>query len=527
MGSIENSVVKIISTISHPDYSKPWASRKMSKGIGTGFCISISKKADSKRIFTNAHVVESATSIIIIKQGSSLSYKARVEHVVVECDIAILVLHESVSTANTKSFWDTTPSLNLAPMPAKMSKVSVYGFPLGGNNISITKGVISRTEILPYNYIADGIAIQIDAAINPGNSGGPAIDSKGNVIGIAFSGIDMIGIQNMGYIIPTLFIRYVLRYIKKHKSFKGLSFLGVSIQNLENENLRKFALLDAVNTGVLINGISQGSSADGKLKPGDILVKINGHRIDYDGTMKLADIIMNFQTPSVGFANIAKVANTVALVTPPATAEDSILMAGDEVTTYNSLIGLTLPGENITATIIRNGKNMDIPIVLRTRDFLVPISYHQIQPLYYILGGFVFIPLTRMFIIENLEKGVDVSNLLGFAEGGFPEKKGDQVIIVSTILSSALTHGYDVNNFILDSINGTKIRNMSHLRDVADSLLSKKPRESRIPRESSNYIVITYVDAPEIHVLNTSDVQKYGKKIIEENIGLIPHTNVL
>lgn len=514
MSSIENSVVKIISTLSYPDYSKPWSSRKMGKGIGTGFCIDISKKADSKRIFTNAHVVESATSIIIIKQGSSMSYKARVEHVVVECDLAILVLHESVSVANAKSFWDKTPSLQLASMPAKMSKVSVYGFPLGGNNISITKGVISRTEILPYNYIADGIAIQIDAAINPGNSGGPAIDSEGKVIGVAFSGIDMIGIQNMGYIIPTLFVRYVLRYIKKHKSFGGLSFLGVSVQNLENENLRKFALLDVVNTGVLVNGVSQGSSAHGKLKPGDILIKINGLRVDYDGTMKLSDIIMNFQTRT-----------TTGTTMPPDVPADGILMAGDEVTTYNSLIGLTLPGETITASIIRNGKSMNIPIVLKTRDFLIPISYHQIQPLYYILGGFVFIPLTRMFIIENLEKGVDVSNLVGFAEGGFPEKKGDQVIIVSTILSSALTHGYDANNFILDSINGTNIHNMSQLRKVADSLLSKK--SSKVSKESPNYIVITYVDTPEIHVLNTLEVQKYGKKIIEENIGLIPHTNVL
>lgn len=517
MNSIENSVVKIISTLSYPNYSKPWASRKMGKGIGTGFCINISKKSDSKRIFTNAHVVESATSIIIIKQGSSLSYKAQIEHVIVECDLAILVLHESVSDANAKLFWDKTPSLQLASMPAKMSKVSVYGFPLGGNNISITKGVISRTEILPYNYIADGIAIQIDAAINPGNSGGPAIDSEGKVIGVAFSGIDMIGIQNMGYIIPTLFVRYVLLYIKKHKSFEGLSFLGVSTQNLENENLRKFALLDVVNTGVLINGVSQGSSANGKLRSGDILIKINGLRIDYDGTMKLSDIITNFQTRTTTTPTAPTVPTVTASPTTPLAAMDSIMM-GDEVTTYNSLIGLTLPGETITASIIRNGKSMNIPMVLKTRDFLVPISYHQIQPLYYILGGFVFVPLTRMFIIENLQKGVDVSNLVGFAEGGFPEKKGDQVIIVSTILSSALTHGYEVNNFILDSINGTNIHNMSQLRKVADSLLSKK---------SPKYIVITYSDSPEIHVLNTSEVQKYGKKIIEENIGLIPHTNVL
>ena len=522
MSILENSVVKIISNLSVPEYSKPWTSRKLGKGIGTGFCINITRKGTKKRIITNAHVVENATSIVIIKQGSSMPYKARVEHVIVECDLAILVLHETVSASIVKSFWEKTPPLRLGPMPSKMAKVSIYGYPLGGNNISITKGVISRTEILPYNFIADGIAIQIDAAINPGNSGGPAIDSQGNVIGVAFAGIDMVGIQNMGYIIPTLFIRYILRYIKKHGTFKGLSYLGLEVQNLENENLRKFAMLDAMHTGVLINDIAPGSSADGKLKVGDIMTKINGYNVDFDGTMKLHDIVMDFKLGMLGKPEDDNTEKTKSAKKDleEKINKDNILLSEDEVSAYSSLIGLTLPGSTVTVSVIREGKSRDVKIIMKTREFLVPISYYQIPPLYYILGGFVFVPLTRMFIIDMLKKGRDVGGLIGFAEGGFPLEKGDQLIVVSTVLSSALTHGYEVNNYILESINGKTARNMSELKKIGDSIL-KSPATKK-----SGFVVITYMDSPEIHVLDTKEVKKYSKKIIEENIGLIPHTNV-
>jgi S1-C subfamily serine protease len=43
----------------------------------------------------------------------------------------------------------------------------VVGFPTGGDNISITKGVVSRIDVVNYEHSgAKLMAIQIDAAIN-------------------------------------------------------------------------------------------------------------------------------------------------------------------------------------------------------------------------------------------------------------------------------------------------------------------------------------------------------------------------
>jgi S1-C subfamily serine protease len=500
--SIENSVVKIVSTLAVLEYTVPWITRKKGKGIGTGFCINTDRKGSKPRIITNAHVIEDATNIVIIKQGSSISYEARVENVFVECDLAVLVLHENVPASVAKSFWEKTPPLKLGALPAKLANVSIYGYPLGGNNISTTNGVVSRADIIPYSNIADGIAIQIDAAINPGNSGGPAIDSEGNVIGVAFAGIDMIGIQNMGYIIPTLFIQYVLRYIKKHKTFRGLCYLGTCIQTLENSKLRKFAMLDDMHTGVLVNDVIEGSPAYGKIKIGDIMIKINTYNIDYDGTMKLSDVVTSFGAS--GTANV--------------------LLSLDEVVSYDNLISLMLPGDLISISVVRNGKIRTFDLVLKARNFLVPISYYQLLPQYYILGGFVFVPLTRMFIMEKLRKNHDVGNLVGYADGGHADKKGNQIIIVSEMLSSALTHGYDAENNILDCINGHKIHNMSELRDVCNRILGASGASGA--SGDAKYVVISYQDSVNLHVLDIQEIKKYGKKIVEENIGMVPLTNV-
>ena len=79
-----------------------------------------------------------------------------------------------------------------------------FGYPVGGDSLSVTKGIVSRIDFSPYGYDpagagASGLRIQVDAAINPGNSGGPAVVGD-KMIGLAFSSLG--GAQNISYIIP-------------------------------------------------------------------------------------------------------------------------------------------------------------------------------------------------------------------------------------------------------------------------------------------------------------------------------------
>ena len=54
-------------------------------------------------------------------------------------------------------------------LPRLDENVTCVGFPTGGTQISVTRGVVSRIDVDGHSVLR----IQIDAAINPGNSGGP------------------------------------------------------------------------------------------------------------------------------------------------------------------------------------------------------------------------------------------------------------------------------------------------------------------------------------------------------------------
>ena len=79
------------------------------------------------------------------------------------------------------------------------------GFPIGGERLSITEGVVSRIEMFSYAHSQRCLlGVQIDAAINDGNSGGPVLRG-GQLAGIAFQALE--SGENIGYAIPVPVIR--------------------------------------------------------------------------------------------------------------------------------------------------------------------------------------------------------------------------------------------------------------------------------------------------------------------------------
>ncbi|ETO17996.1 hypothetical protein RFI_19301 [Reticulomyxa filosa] len=90
-------------------------------------------------------------------------YTAQVLHVGHDCDLAIL-------TVKDEKFWENTKALNFGGIPQLQDSIVVVGYPTGGDNICVTKGVISRINFVTYSHGLNSLlSIQIDAAINPGN----------------------------------------------------------------------------------------------------------------------------------------------------------------------------------------------------------------------------------------------------------------------------------------------------------------------------------------------------------------------
>jgi len=199
--NLKKSLVKIFTVVKKADYYQPWAMHYQSESTGSGFIIK------GNRIITNAHVVSNNIFIQVLKVGDTNKYIAKVEHVAHDCEIAVLKVEDP-------TFFENTSPVKFGKLPFQRDKVAAYGFPTGGNELSITEGIVSRIEVQEYNHSKKPfLAIQTDAALNYGNSGGPVF-KNGKLIGISFQINTEPGSENIGYIVPITIIKRFLRDIE-------------------------------------------------------------------------------------------------------------------------------------------------------------------------------------------------------------------------------------------------------------------------------------------------------------------------
>jgi S1-C subfamily serine protease len=185
--NVREAIVKVYTVSNYPDYYNPWSMQGPRASSGSGCII------ENNLILTNAHVVSNQTFLQVRKYGDTERYRARVVAVSHLTDLALLTVDEP-------EFFTQTPFLSFGELPEIQQEVLVYGFPVGGDMLSITKGVISRIEHQPYVHSSSVfLAGQIDAAINPGNSGGPVL-VDGKIVGVVMQGIP--SAQNIGYMVP-------------------------------------------------------------------------------------------------------------------------------------------------------------------------------------------------------------------------------------------------------------------------------------------------------------------------------------
>src|SRR6201988_4866477 len=218
---VHKSVVRITTTSQDPDYRVPWNPGSISTGIGAGFVI------DGNRILTNAHVVSNGRFISVQRENDPRQYSGQVQFIGHDCDLAIVTVSEP-------NFFKTMHPLNFGPLPTIQSVVDVYGYPIGGERLSVTQGIVSRIDFESYSHSgADShLAVQIDAAVNPGNSGGPVLQN-GKVVGIAFQGYSGDVAQNVGFMIPTPVIQRFLADIANgdYNRYVDLSIVPESLTN--------------------------------------------------------------------------------------------------------------------------------------------------------------------------------------------------------------------------------------------------------------------------------------------------------
>jgi S1-C subfamily serine protease len=412
--SVTNSIVKIYTTHNRPSYSRPWQMLGQRSGTGSGCVI------EGNRILTNAHVVSDHTFIRVRRAGKADKYVARVAAVSHELDLAILKVAES-------DFFVGAKPLEVGELPHVGEKVVAYGFPRGGTRITITEGVVSRIDRRRYVHSGfSNLVCQIDAAINPGSSGGPII-SGGKIVGVSFQSTSG---QNIGYMVPAPLIKHFYKDLKdgSHNGVPGLPFVW---QNMENPQLRSHHRMKASQSGILITKVAPRYLGDKLLRPGDILLTLDGYDVANDGT---------------------------------------IAFRKNERINFRYAIDRKQVRDQLKIQLFRDGGTLTCDIPLQTSKvsygYLIPRPLYETPPTYLIVGGLVFSPLTANYLKIWKKWSKAPSRLKKYYKEMVTTENQDRkdVVVLIDVLPDQLNVGYvGFEDYVVSHVNGKKISGMKEL----------------------------------------------------------------
>ena len=233
-----------------------------SSSLGSGVLVSA-----QGYILTNHHVISDADDIdVALSDGRKV--KAQVIGSDQETDIAVLKIEAK----------QLPPPITLGKVESVHvgDVVLAIGNPFGVGQ-TVTSGIVSALGRDHVGINTFENFIQTDAAINPGNSGGALVDTRGNLIGIntaIYSNNG--GSMGIGFAIPISLAKQVMEAILTNGSVTR-GWIGVEPQNLTKELSESLGLPSATE-GVLLSGVLEGGpAARGGVKPGDVLIAVNGN----------------------------------------------------------------------------------------------------------------------------------------------------------------------------------------------------------------------------------------------------------
>ncbi len=451
---LRRATAKILTVFIKPDYNSPWKVSSPQNKTGTGVIIS------NNLILTNAHVVSDATSIQVQRENDPELYSAKVLHIGHECDLALLVVDD-------KNFFEGTSSLQFGGLPELRSKVTTYGYPLGGERISITEGIVSRIEIGTYTHSgkAGFLRIQTDAALNPGNSGGPVIQGN-KIVGIAFQVQQKS--DNIGFMIPVPIIKHFLEDVKDG-TFNGFPSMGIFSQKLMSRTMRDYLKMPASTTGVLVTHIIKSGSCFEKLQAGDIITSVGSFDVANDGS----------------------------------------IMNGNGRLDYSYIVSSKQVGEKLKIDFLRNGEQKSTTITMKLFPSRIKwYDEYEELPEYYVFGGIIFQPFSKEYLKTwnkwwyNADQRMLYYYYYHLNDKVLPERK--EFVVINRILPDrANTYISNIREEVVRQINGVEI---SCLEDVV--------RAFKTPKDGFHEILI---DGSEYKILLNSNEMKDANRRIQQN----------
>jgi S1-C subfamily serine protease len=408
-----DAVVKIYATMIEPDYWSPWEAGSVGSSTGTGFVIG------GHRILTAAHVVSNATLVEVRRYGASQRQIARVLWAAPEADLAVLAVDDA-------AWFEGVAPLELGDLPPLQAEVTVVGFPMGGDTLSVTRGVVSRIEHTEYVHSSFSLLLgQLDAAVNPGNSGGPALVGK-RVVGVVTQ--KRRDAESMAHFVPTPVIRHVLTDLEDGR-YDGFPELGVTTQSMEGAAARARYRMPAGKTGVLVLRVPPGAAAAPLLKAEDVLLSLDGRAVTNDGTVELRP---------------------------------------RERTAYDLVAQGHQLGERMAVEYLRDGEVKAGSVALDVKmghTLLVAREVYDRRPRYFAFAGLVFAPVTsnllKMWGGDDWQRYAPREGLLALEKDAVFE--GQELVILERVLADSANEGFhQLAMGMVAKIDGVAPKNLAH-----------------------------------------------------------------
>jgi S1-C subfamily serine protease len=422
---VADSVVHIQVYRSPVDWSMPWRLEQVSGASGSGFVI------EGGRILTNAHVIADARQILVRRPDQANPYVATLVTAGDDCDLAVLRVEDP-------SFLKGLRPLPLGALPQTGTRVLTYGFPLGGQDVSSTAGIVSRIESRGYVHSGTDahLVVQTDAAINPGNSGGPVVQD-GRVVGVAFQGFP--GVENMGFFIPIPVVRHFLKNLEDQR-YDGFPDAGLDTMPLLSPAYRRERGLPGGKGGVVVDRVAPGGTFDGVLQPGDVLLSVAGSAVADDGTIRV----------------------------------------GDARVTFEHAVDMMQVGQIVPVTVWRGGREQSLRATARrVARYDRHRNRHGQAPDYVMYAGLVFMKL-EVELLKTLGRAWtqaadrDLVWHQLFREAERPEEADREVIVLTRVLRHAVNSQIStVPPLGVEKINGRTIRSLD---DVLEAFGANKER---------------------------------------------------
>ncbi|MES2706755.1 MAG: PDZ domain-containing protein [Verrucomicrobiota bacterium] len=419
----ETSILRVNITSQGYNFALPWQKQRPGTRRGLGALL------EGNRVLVTAELAQDATYIELEQAASGERITAKVEAIDYEVNLATVVPVDPPG-----DFFKNMEPLVLDTTIKPKVPLEVWQFENNGAPVTSTVD-FDRVDLGSY-FLEDQIFLvfQANGAVQyrSGTFTLPVIH-KGRLAGmlIRYNSRDQVS-----DILPAPMIENFLKDVAQ-APYEGLPNFGVRVASTLDPQLRSYLKLDKYEGGVLITSVTPGfSAAVSGVKEGDVVVEINGYKLDARGY---------YQDPAYGLLGLGHLVR-----------------------------GGTKVGDTMKVKLIRDGKPMDLDVkMLRTeaKDYLVDPYVFDRQPRYVILGGLLFQELTLPYLqLAGKDWKERAPFRLTYAQANqddFLKAGRKKLVFISGVLPAPCTIGYErMSGLIVNKVNGKDITDLATLAEA-------------------------------------------------------------